>query len=123
MATRRGVRRALAVTLGTALAALGCAVPVGAPVRPPGGWIFTYVSAPIDTNFSETPIGSKVGTADSRYLYIPISAYVPLEVAFGDSAVKQAAADGGITTVHYVDYEYLRILGIYQQLTIRVSGD
>jgi TRL-like protein family len=123
MATRRGGRRALAAALGPLLVTLGCAIGAGAPVRPPGGYLFTYVSAPVDTNFSSTPVGSKVGTADSRYLYIPVSTYVPLEVAFGDAAVKRAADDAGITTIHYIDYTYLRFLGIYEQLTIRVYGD
>ena len=31
--------------------------------------------------------------------------------------------EGGIQTVHYVDYEVLNVLGIYVQLTVKVSGD
>ena len=92
-------------------------------MRPPGGGIFTRVAAPVDTNFSETPLGSRVGTSMAHYLYVPLSAYIPLSFAWGDASVKEAAADGQITTVHYVDYEVLSILGVYVQLTVKVSGD
>lgn len=120
MATSRW--RAAAVA-GAALLCQACALGVGAPVRPPGGALFTWVEAPLETNFSATPIGSKVGTSETRYLNVPNSYNVPLEFAWGDAAVKAAAADGGITSVHYADYEYLNILGVYNQLTIRVYGD
>jgi len=118
MATRRSPRLALAAV---ALAASSCAA-VHAPVVPPLGWGYTHYSAPVDTNFSATPVGSKVGKAKTYYVYIPTQNY-SIEIAFGDAAVKRAADDAGITTIHYVDYEYLRILGIYQQVTVQVSGD
>jgi hypothetical protein len=120
MATRR--RSALAAALLAAACAAAACSTVQAPVRPPVGWLFTQFSAPIDTNFSATPVGSKVGSADTHYIYIPIQ-NLPLELAFGDAAVERAARDAGITTIHYVDYEYVRILGIYQLVTVKVSGD
>jgi hypothetical protein len=92
-------------------------------VQPPGGALFTWVKAPLETDFSATPVGTKIGTSETRYLYIPNGNNLPLSFAWGDAAVKAAAADGGITTVHYADYEYLNILGVYNQLTVRVYGD
>lgn len=70
MATSRW--RAAAVA-GAALLCQACALGVGAPVRPPGGALFTWVEAPLETNFSATPIGSKVGTSETRYLNVPNS--------------------------------------------------
>ena len=122
MATRSRATRA-AAALAAALGCQACAVGVGAPVRPPGGALFTLVSAPVDTNFSQTPVGTKVGTAETRYLYIPNGNSLPLSFSWGDAGVAAAAEDAGITTIHYVDYEYLDILSVYRQVTVRVSGD
>lgn len=108
--------------MACALLCQACAVGLVAPVRPPGGALFTWVSAPLDTNFSQTPTGSKVGTSETRYLYIP-NGYLPLSFAWGDASVAEAAAAAGITTIHYADYEYLNVLGVYNQVTVRVSGD
>ena len=115
-----------AALLVAASAALACAT-VQAPVEPPVGFLYHRVSAPIDTNFTATPVGSKVGSADTYYLYFPLNyvsaSPIPIELAFGDAAIERAAKDAGITTIHYVDYEYIRILGIYQMVTVKVSGD
>jgi hypothetical protein len=48
---------------------------------------------------------------------------VPIELAFGDAAVKKAADEAGITTIYFVDYEFINVLTIYQRMTIRVFGD
>ena len=44
-------------------------------------------------------------------------------MTWGDASIEAAAQEGGIQTVHYVDYEVLSVLGIYVQLTVEVSGD
>jgi len=44
-------------------------------------------------------------------------------VATGDSSIKTAAANGGITKIKYVDYEVKNILGIYGKYTTVVYGD
>jgi hypothetical protein len=120
MATRR------AAALAVLVAALACpsAALARAPVVPPGGYLFTWIKAPAETNFSATPIGSKVGVAKTHYLNSPVTFYyVPIELAFGDAAVKKAADEAGITTIHFVDYEFINVLNIYQRMTIRVFGD
>jgi len=58
---------------------------------------------------------SKVGTAQS----ISVLGLV----AAGDSSIKTAAANGGITRIKYVDYEVENILGIYGTYKTVVYGD
>jgi hypothetical protein len=121
MATR--ALRSLAAALATAGAGLGCAAGVvGVPVAPPAGLILAYQSAPLETNFEATPVGSKTGTAEVRFLREPFFTNLPL-VTWGDASLEAAAREGGIQTIHYADYELLQVLGIYVQLTVEVSGD
>jgi hypothetical protein len=121
MATRAQAR--LAAALLAAGVALGCAAsPVGVPVAPPSGLLFSYQSAPLETNFEATPLGSRQGEAQVHFLREPFFTNLPL-VTWGDASIEAAAQEGGIQTVHYVDYEVLSVLGIYVQLTVEVSGD
>jgi hypothetical protein len=121
MATRTLARLALAAA--SVACGLGCTLsPVRVPVAPPGGFILTYHSAPLETNFEATPLGSRKGEAEVRFLREPFFTNLPL-VTWGDGSLEAAMREGGIQTVHYVDYEVLSVLGIYTQLTVRVSGD
>ena len=121
MATR-SLRR-LGAAVVAAGAGLGCAAGVvGVPVSPPGGVILTYQSAPLETNFEETPVGSKKGIAEVRFLREPFFTNLPI-ATWGDGSLEATMREGGIQTVHYVDYEVLNVLGIYVQLTVKVSGD
>jgi hypothetical protein len=121
MATRALPTLALAVAVaGTGS---GCAgTGAGGLVSPPRGIILTYHSAPLETNFGATPVGSRNGTAEIRFLREPFFTNLPL-VTWGDGSIEAAAREGGIQTIHYVDYELLNVLGIYEQLTVEVSGD
>jgi hypothetical protein len=121
MATRTPAR--LAAAAAALLAGPGCALsPVGAPVAPPGGVLFSYQSAPLETNFDATPIGSKKGEAEVHFLREPFFTSLPL-ATWGDASITAAAQEGGVQTVHYVDYTILSVLGIYVQLTVEVFGD
>jgi hypothetical protein len=116
-------RAAAALALGCLLCALGCASPVVAPVEPPSGALFALYSAPIETNFENTPVGSKTGKSQLHFFREPFSGYrVPI-VTLADASARQAARDAFIDTIHYADYEVLNVLGIYVQITVRVSGD
>lgn len=116
-------RAAAALAFGCLLFALGCASPVSAPVEPPAGALFAYYSAPLETNFENTPVGSKTGIAQLHFFREPFSGYrVPI-VTLAEASLKQAARDAFIDRVHYADYEVLNVLGIYVQVTVRVSGD
>ncbi|MHC4789028.1 MAG: TRL domain-containing protein [Planctomycetota bacterium] len=37
--------------------------------------------------------------------------------------MEHAARNGGLTKVHYADYEILEILGIFGQFTVRAYGE
>ena len=41
----------------------------------------------------------------------------------GDGSVRTAAANGGISEVKHIDYEYKNVLGIYQRYTTVVYGN
>jgi hypothetical protein len=119
MATRAAALAA-AAALGTGL---GCALsPVNVPVAPPGGVLFSYQSAPLETNFDATPIGTRKGEAEVHFLREPFFTNLPL-ATWGDASIAAAAEEGGIQTVHYVDYTVLSVLGVYVQLTAEVFGD
>jgi hypothetical protein len=116
-------RRAAGLAFGGLLFALGCASPVEAPVEPPSGGLFAWYSAPVQTNFAETPVGTKVGLAELHFLREPFSGYRVPVVTLADASVREAASNAFLRKIHYVDYQVLNVLGIYVQVTIRVVGD
>lgn len=86
-----------------------------APVIPPQGAAFSQTKAPIDTDLNNTDLGSKTGKSSSV-------AVLGL-VAFGDASTASAAQNGDIKIIKHVDYEYLNVLGLFQQFTLVVYGD
>ena len=44
-------------------------------------------------------------------------------VATGDSSIKTAAANGGITKISHVDYHTTSVLGLYTKTTVTVYGE
>jgi hypothetical protein len=44
-------------------------------------------------------------------------------VATGDSSIKAAAANGGITKISHVDYHVTAVLGLYVETTVTVYGE
>ena len=122
MATSESVRCRLSGAVLALAALVGCTSPVRVPVAPPSGLLFAYQSAPLETNFEETQVGSKTGIAEVRFLREPFFTNLPL-VTWGDASLEAAAREGGIQTVHYADYHLLSVLGVYLQLTVQVSGD
>ncbi|HIE10662.1 MAG TPA: hypothetical protein EYP62_03545 [Kiritimatiellae bacterium] len=93
------------------------------PVLPPYGCLFSHISGPLSTDFQESPVAARSGSATVRYLDPCLVCNVSLPVAFGSAQIREAASDGGIKSIHYADYEYVNVLRIYQELTIRVYGD
>jgi hypothetical protein len=92
------------------------------PVNPPLGFLYGSHRAPLQTDFEATPIGSKVGTAKTKYFREPIFTGLPI-AAWGNASVEEAAKEGQIRTVTHVDYAILNVLGIYMELTVRAFGD
>lgn len=117
---RRLQLRRLAL-LGCASLAIGCA-PISVPLQPPSGFVFAHFTAPLDTRFEATPAGSKVGSAELRFLREPFFTNLPI-ITWGDASLESAVASAGIQKIHYADYELLNVLGIYVQFTVEVHGD
>jgi hypothetical protein len=86
-----------------------------APVKPPQGAFYSSIKAPMDTDAETTSMGSRSGMASSVSL---LSLF-----AFGDASTSAAAAQGGLSEVTHVDYEYFNLLGIYQKFTTIVRGN
>jgi hypothetical protein len=113
----------LAAVAAFAAAGFGCTLsPVAVPVAPPHGLLFSYQAAPLETDFEATPAAGKQGVAEVHFLREPFFTNLPL-VTWGDASLEAAMREGGIQTIHYVDYEVLSVLGIYVQLTVEVSGE
>lgn len=86
----------------------GCATPY------PVGLIYTEIKAPVGAGAGGMAY-SKVGTAKA-------TSVLGL-VATGDCSIKAAAAQGGIKTIKYVDYDAKNILGVFGEYTTTVYGD
>ena len=101
------------IVCGSALAALltGCVGPMGSVGGVMGG-VYTDVSGPILAT-SNTG-GAKVGQASSEAIIC---------IATGDSSIKAACANGGITKIQHVDYHTTSVLGLYAKTTVTVYGE
>jgi len=113
-------RLLLTSIVAAVLVAPGC-VSYTAPVKPPRGLI-SHFKAPLTTDFNATEIGTKVGRVSTSYFKIP-TPWVDLDFAWRRADVAAAAREGGITTVTYVDYEYVSILGIVGKFTVIAHGN
>lgn len=80
------------------------------------GCVYMNVQMPLDTNFEETQLGEKEGSASS-YSVLGL-------VAWGDAGSKAAAEDGGIETINHADTNFLLILGgLFTCTTTVAYGD
>jgi hypothetical protein len=80
------------------------------------GCAYSHVQAPLDINYENTELGSKIGRSHNRsILWL---------VAWGDGGTKAAAEDGNISVIKHADLETLMILfGLYTEFTTVVYGD
>ncbi len=113
-------RLLLTSIIAAVLTAPGCAYYEGA-VKPPRALI-TWYKAPVTTDFDATPVGTKVGQASTGYIRIP-TPWLDMDFAWDKADIAAAARNGGITTVTYVDHEYVSILGLIGKYTTIVHGD
>jgi hypothetical protein len=110
-----------AVGVALAVAASGCVAP-RAPVVPPTAFVYTQVKAPLQTDLEGADMqAERMGESTARFLYIPFT-WGLASFAWGDASTEQAAKDGGIDEVQFADYEFLSVLGVYAQTTIRAHG-
>ena len=107
------MRKLIGCASAAALAVLitGCVAPMGA-VGGAYGYVYTDVSGPVLAT-SNTG-ASKVGSATSKGIIC---------VATGDSSIKAACANGGITKISHVDYHVTSVLGLYCETTVTVYGE
>ena len=91
--------------------ATGCVGPNGPLVGSVGG-IYSNVSGPVAVT-SNTG-ASKSGSATSKGV---------VGFAWGDSSIKAAAANGGITKIQHVDYHVTSVLGVYVETIVTVYGE
>jgi hypothetical protein len=89
----------------------GCVGPMG-PTSAVQGGIYTDVSGPMGVTSNAS--ASKTGEASSTGI---------LGFATGDSSIKTAAANGGITRIQHVDFHTTTVLGIYGKTTTTVYGE
>ena len=116
--------RRLWILLGAlALGVTGCGPPQYlAPVKPLRySALYTHIAAPLTVDFKETPVCTKVGTASSYYLHDPV--VTRLDFAWGRVDLREAAMNGGLTSVEYADYEVRALLGIWGKFTIKAYGN
>jgi hypothetical protein len=97
---------------------MGC-VTLEAPVIPPRGILFTHFKAPLDLNFKNTDLGKKRGIGETMWIKEP---FFGTTWGFGNVAIKNAAAEYGINEMDYVDYEYMNVLGVFQEVKIIPHG-
>ena len=83
------------------------------PVKPPLGWVYTDVKAPLDVDYKDTPVG-KSGEASTNAILSLVS--------WGDASSEAAAANGKLTTIDNADYEYFNVLCVYERFTTIVHG-
>ena len=83
---------------------------------PPGGFVYSSIQAPLTAEFAgKTPLATKSGSATAKSILAL--------VAYGDCSLNAAATEGGLTTIHYADYAYYSILGLYTKFTVTVHGE
>ncbi len=95
------------------------------PVRPPLGLIYSDVTAPLDYEVSGQPSPEVDKLKESRSMtrYVAVPFYDYISAAWGEAAIKRTADSQGITVIHYVDYRYRTILGIYAEFELIVRGE
>jgi hypothetical protein len=97
----------IVIVLSFAVLLVGCATPY------PMGGLYTEIKA---------PVAAAGGMSYSRVGVSKATSILGM-VATGDASIKAAAANGGIKTIKYVDYEAKNILGLYGEYTTTVYGD
>ena len=111
------------VLAGVVLLAAGCAG-AGAgcrvPVAPPAGGLLTVYKAPLTTDFRGQTMSSRSGSASTLFLRDPF--ITGLSVAWADASTTAAARNGGLSHVHYADYEMVRVLSVFGKFTVTAYG-
>ena len=119
---KRAFGRVSALALG--LSVVGCAASYQADVVPPGGALFAQIKAPLTTSFNGNATGagtSKTSRSATKFVNIPIGG--SWTFSWDEAAIGKIAADAGMTSVSYADYEFFNILGLWETFTVNVYGN
>jgi len=92
----------------------GCATPASSPVIPAYAAVSVY-SAPVDLDYNDTDLGSKIGTSTVHTILGIVS--------FGDCSAAAAAANGGIKVIKHADCSVVNALFFYSSYKTIVYGD
>ena len=80
------------------------------------GCVFLNVQTPLDKNYDNTDLGTKIGKADATMVFGLF--------AWGDAGTKAAADNGGIKIIKHADRElFVVCFGLYTRITTVVYGD
>lgn len=102
--------------LALALLTVSGCVMQSAPVIPPPGMIFTSYEAPLDLDFRETPAE---GLRKGESSIINVLGLITV----GDGGSENAARTGNISRVHYADYSFMSVLGVFSRYSTIVYGE
>lgn len=84
------------------------------PIKPPCGFIYTQIRAPLTDEYNKTAIGTRSGSASTIYI---------LGIALDKCDIETAARNGNLKTVNYADYELTSVLGLFARFTVIAHGD
>jgi hypothetical protein len=94
-----------------------------APVKPPIGILFTEIQAPVSVDYDATVVRSEdEKRAQATCYYVHDILLTGISVGWDEVAIAKIAQDGGFEKVHYADYEFMHVLGIFAKVTISVYG-
>lgn len=125
---RRSARLSfLSAVAAMAAMATGCALNYQSPVKPPLGGLFTSVSAPLEIDLEATSAtkiadGTRLKEGKSQMSFIQVP-FLYVNFTWGEGALQEATDDGNITKVHYADYHFFNVLGIYSSYQVVARGE
>ena len=88
------------------------------PVRPPQGFLFTHIRAPLATEFSGDLAWERKGSATAFYV-----GWWIYSIALGDCSMEAAAKKGGVRRISYADYKFTSVFWVFRRFTVQVYGD
>ena len=87
------------------------------------GFIYSDVTLPLDTNYSDTPVKPDEGESDVKTIDLRLVS-IPVSVAWDSNAIGKIAKEYGFETVYYADLRQISVLGgLWKQDYVHVYGE